>query len=302
MDDRNIPPVDPEDETPSDLPGPESPKPSRLDRLIDAREHAEKEAERWSELEDIGNPLPSATIGDDGATMPIPPEPPRTPDDTPTEQDTPPGGHPAIDMSQQEAPPPGYEPAEPGDPSMHSDRKGRDRSVPNFPHPTDRDYQPPDESEPAKPVSSPDDDVPFDLPAASVPGDRAPDTPSGRPTASSAPGDAVPQQDFDATMVGPSSYKDEIDYDSDRTMPHKPVPRPPGAPRSGSRAGQRLDPAGQNLGSKPPPRGAGVGSPRGGAGQLGHASWRVARTQARLSRAAAWLPRKAATKRLAGCR
>jgi hypothetical protein len=71
---------------------------SRLDRLMNAKDRAEKEAEHWSEIEQKGTPVPSYDQ-DYGVTQPIIPEPPRKAGDTPTGRDTPPEGLPAVKRS-----------------------------------------------------------------------------------------------------------------------------------------------------------------------------------------------------------
>src|SRR5688572_29301815 len=104
-DDQYDPQEDPPNET--DKPSP----PSRLDRLMGAKERSEKEAERWNEIEQRGAPLPSHDQ-DYGVTQPLMSEPPRKECDTPTGRDTPPEGtpHPTIapgDTPSGQATPPG---------------------------------------------------------------------------------------------------------------------------------------------------------------------------------------------------
>src|SRR5688572_321589 len=78
--------------------------PSRLDRLMGAKDRAEKEAERWNQIEQRGTPLPSEDQ-DYGMTQPIH-EPPRKEGDTPTGQITPPEGTPRPDVGAFSASPP----------------------------------------------------------------------------------------------------------------------------------------------------------------------------------------------------
>lgn len=105
----------------------------RLDRLMGAKDRAEKESERWSEIEERGEPLPSRDQ-DLGMTQPVPreepaspleeppvspedldltqgmagrAEPPITPGDTPLSQDTPPRREiPAFSADHEQAPGP----------------------------------------------------------------------------------------------------------------------------------------------------------------------------------------------------
>jgi len=91
---------------------------SRLDRLINAKEDAERVEKQWSELEQRGTPLPSADSPPE--EKPVLEEPARQPGDTPVERATPPEGTPRPDL-----------------PETPERRSKRDRPVPSFPHPTD---------------------------------------------------------------------------------------------------------------------------------------------------------------------
>lgn len=189
--------------------------PSRLDRLMGAKDRAEKEAERWSEIEDLGLPVPSHDQTQPGMTQPLPPEPPRKRGDTPVGQDTPP--------EADDTPFPQVKPSGPS----------QKHPAPPFPHPTD----------PAPPPSMPEQQPPspaqrdggyFEEPSppeisqqprrspGSVykpPPDKS-DTvrvdESGMPLPK-----RVPREDPNATIVGESAYRDDVILPpTDRTMPH----------------------------------------------------------------------------------
>lgn len=215
--------------------------PSRIDRLMSARERAEQEAARWSELGDRGEPVPSQDQPHPGPTQPVRPVPPPTDEDTPTGQDTPTRGLPPLPGAQASATTAQEAPNEP--PASTP----RPYTPPPFPHPTD----PPDMhaasapgpvETPAGPETTPQDDllaeppIPDDIDATrlSQPGqpirlDDVPDqddTPIGDDTP--VPADSmplprdIPFEDLDATMVGRSAYRDPLDDESQQnTMPHR---------------------------------------------------------------------------------
>src|SRR5574341_376095 len=102
---------------------------SRLDRLMGAKDKADKEAERWEEIEDLGQPLPSADQPGDVT------QPHQVEGGAPPDQQQPPQPPPAPAQPQRRAdapfPHPTDRPARPAKP----DRPGL---ASGYPHPTDR--------------------------------------------------------------------------------------------------------------------------------------------------------------------
>ncbi len=187
---------------------------SRLDRLMGAKDRTEKEAARWDEIEEKGQPVPSADRPLPGATQPVIEEPPRQPGNTPAGQGTPSKGLPPVQA--EKAPPPEAE-GKPASARRAAARRGL--PPPPFPHPTDR-----------PPVSPP---VPPVVPTVSPPLEEEGETPAGegtRPQPSQGPRPVrldedgmplpqrVPYEDGDATIVGTSAYRDELP--GDVTQPH----------------------------------------------------------------------------------
>jgi penicillin-binding protein 1C len=214
--------------------------PSRLDRLLRAKEAADRAAEEWSEpRREPEHPIE---------------EPPRRPDDTPLGQDTPPEGMRPVQPpgSEPEAGPGPEEAAEP-EPGPETDearqyrsyRDWRDMPPPPFPHPTDRpgqarpvdlSYEPPppdeldrptpsqgvrpveEETPPEEPEATPRhlrevrlDDEGMPLPRRATQEQQRDEAPLPR---------QVTQEDFDATQVGPSAYQDNLD-EGQPTVPHE---------------------------------------------------------------------------------
>ncbi len=193
----------------------------RLDRLMGAKERAEKEAARWEEIEEKGQPVPSADQPLPGATQPVIEEPPRQPGDTPAGQGTPPKGLPPVQAEGEPAPSEGE--ARPIS-VRRSAAARRGLPPPPFPHPTDRPQAPP----PA-PLGPP---VPPAAPSAREEEDGTPlgegTRPQPRPVRVDADGMPLPQrvpyEDMDATIVGESAYRDDLP--GDLTQPHDAYRRP----------------------------------------------------------------------------
>lgn len=226
----------PEEESPEEVK-----RPNRLDRLMGAKDRADKEAERWKQIEEIGLPLPSRDHPEQQQmTQPVIPETPRKTGDTPAGQGTPPGGvppvrpeAPSVPPSAQQTPPgqptPPAVPAGPGAPLKASQR----RPPPSFPHPTDGPPPPPSYGQGG--AASPPPSQPRDLmqepplpPQGSMPvesaGIKPPPAPphqryqpppddldSVRLDSSGMPlPKRVPLEDADATLVGQSAYRDDV--------------------------------------------------------------------------------------------
>ncbi len=196
---------EPEDEQDTRL-GP----PSRLDRLMGAKDRADKEAEHWSEIEQRGTPVPSHNQ-DYGETQPVSHEPPRQSGDTPTGQDTPPEGLPPVQPSQlPQAPKPKSAPPE---------QSRSKRPSPSFPHPTDRGMM----SEP--PVPNDLDQGPAGVPRGGQPHRRYQPPAGADDVRLDANGMPLPKKpprvDPDATIAGTSSYTDEpLHRQAEPTRPH----------------------------------------------------------------------------------
>src|SRR5574341_194759 len=165
-------------------------EPASPDQLMRAKDKAENEAQRWSEIEDLGQPVRSQDQPNPGVTQQV--EPPRQHEDTPTGQET---------------------PAEPMPPVSQPARRGRPAEPPPFPHPTD----PPRQS-PQVPAT---EDAPIPVP-------RHPEPPpplepvrvdkEGMPLPK-----RVPREDPEATIVSDSAYQDmlrEPPADDQATVPH----------------------------------------------------------------------------------
>ena len=191
----NIPP-----ESEGDEEEPKSP-PSRFDRLMSAKDRAEKEAERWGEIEEMGTPIPSYDQ-DYGVTQPIIDEPPRKSGDTPTGQDTPPEELPRIPRGETPTgrpaptPPPFRHPTDPPLPPPDQPRMTESGEIhePPIPrHPTDEPAVQPKQQRERRYEEPPKiRDVRLDD--------------SGMPLPQ-----RVPQEDRDATIAGRSSYQDRIE-------------------------------------------------------------------------------------------
>src|SRR5262245_4806719 len=127
--------------TPSDIEpedNEEQQPPSRLDRLMGAKDKADKEAERWGEIESMGQPLPSQDQSYNDTTQPyVPAEAARQEGDTPSGYDTPSQPMPPM----QESKPPQQSP--------------QVQAPPPFPHPTDRPVVPVVPMAPQSPGSPP---------------------------------------------------------------------------------------------------------------------------------------------------
>jgi len=227
---------DPEDEQET------QPKPpSRLDRLMSAKDKADKEAAQWSEIEKIGKPLPSYDQSGQDITQSFAVEPSRKEGDTPSGHDTP----------SQPMQPVSASPARPQSPRPQSPRP---QSPPPFPHPTDRPVVPPAPSQPAR-VPHPTDPSPHTQPAPEPPRPDRTDRsdmrkgvkpPGGQPHHRYQPPGSldqvrvdsngmplprsIPREDTDATLVGDSAYRDELADNyavqaqsrghADQTQPH----------------------------------------------------------------------------------
>lgn len=228
--------------------------PSRLDRLMGAKDHAEKNSSVWSEIEQLGLPVQSQDQAGP-ESEPLIPEPPREPGDTPGSQGTPPRGVPPVRESAEpagqppveEAPPAQETPPAQDTPQRISAAARRGLPSPSFPHPTDQPFAPPPGTSPPSP--------PPDLMAEPPPPDDFGSTPRRSEPSRSAPrreaqpppesiGEVrmdehgmplprrVTQEDLDATMVGESAYRDDVFSPStDHTLPHPrtdpPAPEPP---------------------------------------------------------------------------
>lgn len=236
------------------------PPASRLDRLMGAKERSEKEAARWSELEGRGEPVPSQDREHPGMTQPRMSEPPRSDEDTPTGQVTPPRGLPPIPGAGQAIDSPGSDgpgsdapPADGDEQAYRSEARRRNMPPPLFPHPTD----PPDMARPDEPeLGQADEDdllaeppMPDDIDATRLSRERRPirledleddegDTPVGEDTPVRR-GDSMPLpretpfEDLDATLVGRAAYHDELDDVAQPTMRNRRVtPEPEDQPPS----------------------------------------------------------------------
>jgi hypothetical protein len=190
----------------------EQPPPSRLDRLMGAKDRADKEAEQWDKIEATGQPLPSQDQSYNDTTQPyVPPEAPRQEGDTPSGHDTP---------SQPMAPQKESQPSK-GSGSQY-------QAPPPFPHPTDRPVvpvvpaspsapPPPTYTPPAQPLRPTQTDPEDVQRGVKRPGGAqhkryqpsSPDLEDVRLDANGMPlPRRVPRVDEDATMVTPSSYQD----------------------------------------------------------------------------------------------
>ncbi|MBN1427288.1 MAG: transglycosylase domain-containing protein [Anaerolineae bacterium] len=212
---------DPEDEQE----GQPKPPPSRLDRLMSAKDKAEKEAANWNEIEKLGKPVPSYDQSGQDVTQPYTTEPFRKTGDTPPGQDTP------------------LQPTPPVSPTPP-------RSAPPFPHPTDRPTSAPaprSADRPPHPTDSTPHTQPFSEPPMPAQTDQADmrrgvrplggqphqryQPPSGnidevRIDSNGMPlPRRVPLEDADATMVGESAFRDDaLRPLSEPTRPHMPQP------------------------------------------------------------------------------
>ncbi len=208
MDD-NTRPRQPVDGDEGDQPDEENAAPDRLNRLMGAKDRADKEAARWSEIEQQGTPLPSQDRPDLDMTQPHQVERIDLPEDTPTGQDT------------------------PSQPLLRLESKPSQRPAPPFPHPTDRPLTPPSVPpvpgqtvtprsadslpEPPPPPQIDDEDLRRGVKRpggpqhqryqpSSVDPDQVRLDPSGMPLPR-----RVSQEDSDATMVSDSVYRDQIE-------------------------------------------------------------------------------------------
>ncbi len=234
------------DDAPTSTEGSEPlPPPSRIDRLMAARDKEDKAADRWDELEEIGQPLPSQDTPPPSMTQPIIPEPPIDPEDTSSNQGTPPKGMPPVDPDAVED-----APTEPPRPRYASPAERRGLPPMPYPHPTDDTMNTPaaraaanqPEQPPAEP--SPPGGHPLDTPqpppkAPPEPARPEPSQPSFTDQPTPPPGaledvrlddDGMPlprrvtQDDLGATMVGESAYYDELrEEPGERTLPNRPV-------------------------------------------------------------------------------
>jgi len=173
--------------------------PSRLDRLMGAKDRSEKEAQQWDEIEQRGTPLPSADQDYD-VTQPIMTEPPRKEGDTPTGRETPPEGTPRVSGTQ------GYQGVR-STPSQHPTDAQDQFAEPPFPNEMDqgpggmsqggqphRKYQPP-----PRQVG----DVRVDSSGMPLPPKRK----------------QPPPPNSEETIPGASSYSDELYTPPEPTLP-----------------------------------------------------------------------------------
>ncbi|MBN1310036.1 MAG: transglycosylase domain-containing protein [Anaerolineae bacterium] len=207
---------EPEEEQAQDEHGGQpKPPPSRLDRLMSAKDKAEKEAARWSEIEKLGKPLPSHDQLGQDVTQPYTIEPLKKEGDTPQGQDTPSQPSPPADSAPPQA-------------ARHQ------RPAPPFPHPTDQPTPPAPAPRAPGNLSHPTDTPPqaqFSEPPMPEQTDQADVRRGIRPSGGQPhqryqpPPDSidevrvdsdgmplprrVPLEDADATLVGESAYRDE---------------------------------------------------------------------------------------------
>lgn len=207
---------DPEDEQET------QPKPpSRLDRLMSAKDKADKEAAQWSEIEKIGKPLPSYDQSGQDVTQSFAAEPPRKEGDTPSGHDTPSQPMPPVSAppDRPEAPPPFPHPTD--RPSAHP----APAPPPRMPHPTDPTPHGQSMSEPPMPDQT---DLADMRKGFKPPGGQAHHRyqPPGSLDQVRVDSDGmplprrIPQEDADATLVGDSAYREEIADNFDRTRSH----------------------------------------------------------------------------------
>lgn len=197
----------------------------RIRRLMGAKDRTEKEAARWNDLEDRGEPVPSQDPEHPGVTQAGIPEPPRIDEDTPTAQDTPARGMPPLAG-------PGPAGSAPAASEQEPQAEPPRRTPPPFPHPTDP--IPADQgagqsdwlAEPPRPE---------DFGATQVSQRREDDTPLGEDTPVTEDSlrlrRDVPFEDLDATMVGRAAYRDQLDDEAAQyTVPHSSFTAPPYTP------------------------------------------------------------------------
>ncbi len=241
-------PVDPGSDEEED----EEQQSGRLDRLMGAKDRAEKEAERWSEIEDLGLPVPSRDhVASDDMTRPIRVEPPRQPGDTPLGQETPPEGMPPVDAAEAEekSPPPFPHPTDPPT-KPHAPQQapgaGRPRPVREEVDQPERGVTPPSKL-PHRQYEPPPDKL-----------DTVRVDSNGMPLPR-----RVPREDPDATLVGESAYRDDVILPpSEQTVPRG-LERPdlsqarqvPAAPPAARRAAPP-PPPGRTVSPRPAPRAA----------------------------------------------
>ncbi len=215
---------------------------SRLDRLMGAKDKAEREAARWSQIEKMGLPVRSQNPEQPDVTQPAIPEPPRDEEDTPGTKGTPPRGLPPV----RDAAAPRSEPGAAGEPQPRPHRSAADRRglpPPSFPHPTDQAFSLPPgaEQEPSPPDLSIEPPLPDEFQDSPPKGTARPGRPPHRsyqpprkdigPVRMDEEGMPLPrrvaEEDLNATQVGRSAYRDDVFLPySDLTQPHQPHEAP----------------------------------------------------------------------------
>jgi penicillin-binding protein 1C len=206
--------------------------PSRLDRLMSAKDKAEKEAAQWNEIERLGKPLPSYDQSGQDVTQSYTFEPQEKAGDTPTGQDTPskPASPTAPPQQPQRAAPPFPHPTDRPAPPPASSGPGRTPTAPPPPsQPPDQGYSPPPSmsSEPPVPGRTDQGDIRRGVkPVGGQAHERYQPPPknldevridsNGMPLPR-----RVPLKDADATLVGESAYLDQTpEPPADQTLPH----------------------------------------------------------------------------------